>query len=96
MPLAEAVWVDPARMSGVPCFRGTRLPVQQLFDWIEDGEERGRVGARQRQPGGGGGAVADRREDRRPGGVGGADVDLAAAHPSRMRGVEWFGVVSGH
>ena len=24
-------------MSGVPCFRGTRLPVQQLFDWIEDG-----------------------------------------------------------
>lgn len=37
MQLAEAVWVDPARMSGVPCFRGTRLPVQQLFDWIEDG-----------------------------------------------------------
>lgn len=37
MPLDEAVWVDPARMSGVPCFRGTRLPVQQLFDWIEDG-----------------------------------------------------------
>lgn len=33
----EAVRVDPARMSGVPCFRGTRLPVQQLFDWIEDG-----------------------------------------------------------
>lgn len=37
MHLAEAVWVDPARMSGVPCFRGTRLPVQQLFDWIEEG-----------------------------------------------------------
>ena len=37
MQLAEAVWVDPGRMSGVPCFRGTRLPVQQLFDWIEDG-----------------------------------------------------------
>ena len=37
MPLAEAVWVDPARMSGVHCFLGTRLPVQQLFDWIEDG-----------------------------------------------------------
>ncbi len=37
MQLSEAVWVDPARMSGVPCFRGTRLPVQQLFDWIEDG-----------------------------------------------------------
>ena len=37
MQLEEAVWVDPARMSGVSCFRGTRLPVQQLFDWIEDG-----------------------------------------------------------
>ena len=36
MRLAEAVWIDPARMSGVPCFRGTRLPVQQLFDWIAD------------------------------------------------------------
>jgi len=37
MQLEEAIWVDPARMSGAPCFRGTRLPVQQLFDWIEDG-----------------------------------------------------------
>ncbi len=37
MALEEAVWLDPARMSGVPCFRGTRLPVQQLFDWLEDG-----------------------------------------------------------
>ena len=37
MSLEEAVWLHPARMSGAPCFRGTRLPVQQLFDWIEDG-----------------------------------------------------------
>ena len=37
MDLEQAVWVDPARMSGVPCFRGTRLPVQQLFDWLSDG-----------------------------------------------------------
>lgn len=37
MTLEQAVWVDPARMSGVPCFRGTRLPVQQLFDWLSDG-----------------------------------------------------------
>ena len=37
MALEQAVWVDPARMSGVPCFRGTRLPVQQLFDWLSDG-----------------------------------------------------------
>ena len=32
--LEEAVWVDPDRMSGAPCFRGSRLPVQQLFDWL--------------------------------------------------------------
>ena len=37
MRLEEAVWVDPARVSGAPCFRGTRLPVQQLFDWLADG-----------------------------------------------------------
>ena len=37
MTLEQAVWVDPGRMSGVPCFRGSRLPVQQLFDWLADG-----------------------------------------------------------
>lgn len=37
MTLDEAVWVDPGRMSGAPCFRGSRLPVQQLFDWLADG-----------------------------------------------------------
>ena len=37
MTLEEAVWVDPQRMSGTPCFRGSRLPVQQLFDWLADG-----------------------------------------------------------
>ena len=37
MTLEEAVWVDPGRMSGTPCFRGTRLPVQHLFDWLADG-----------------------------------------------------------
>ncbi len=37
MTLEQAVWVDPGRMSGVPCFRGSRLPVQQLFDWMADG-----------------------------------------------------------
>ena len=37
MSLAEAVWVDPGRMSGTPCFRGTRVPVEQLFDWLADG-----------------------------------------------------------
>ena len=37
MTLKQAVWVDPGRMSGAPCFHGSRLPVQQLFDWLADG-----------------------------------------------------------
>ena len=37
MTFDQAVWVDPARMSGTPCFRGSRLSVQQLFDWLADG-----------------------------------------------------------
>ena len=37
MTLEQAVWVDPDRMSGAPCFRGSRLPIQQLFDWLADG-----------------------------------------------------------
>ena len=31
----EIVWVDPDRMSGEPCFTGTRVPVQALIDHIE-------------------------------------------------------------
>lgn len=37
MTLEQAIWIDPGRMSGAPCFRGSRLPVQQLFDWLADG-----------------------------------------------------------
>ena len=33
--LEEIVWVDPDRMSGEPCFKGTRVPVQALIDHIE-------------------------------------------------------------
>lgn len=33
-----AVWVSPSRMSGAPCFRGTRVPVQSLIDLLEGGE----------------------------------------------------------
>jgi uncharacterized protein (DUF433 family) len=33
--LGEVVWVDPERMSGEPCFKGTRVPVQALIDHIE-------------------------------------------------------------
>jgi uncharacterized protein (DUF433 family) len=33
--LDEIVWVDPDRMSGEHCFKGTRVPVQALLDHIE-------------------------------------------------------------
>ena len=36
--LNEAIWVDSDRMSGIPCFRGTRVPVQSLIDFLEGGE----------------------------------------------------------
>lgn len=29
------VWIDPDRLSGAPCFRGTRVPIQALIDHIE-------------------------------------------------------------
>ncbi len=30
--LEEVIWVDRDRMSGTPCFRGTRVPIQTLID----------------------------------------------------------------
>jgi uncharacterized protein (DUF433 family) len=36
--LDEAIWVSPKRLSGTPCFRKTRVPVQSLIDFIEGGE----------------------------------------------------------
>ena len=30
--------VNPNKMSGTPVFRGTRVPIQNLFDCIEEGE----------------------------------------------------------
>jgi uncharacterized protein (DUF433 family) len=33
--LSEIVWIDPDRLSGEPCFRGTRVPVQALLDNLE-------------------------------------------------------------
>ena len=36
--LEEIVWADPERMSGAPCFYGTRVPVKNLFDYLEGGQ----------------------------------------------------------
>jgi len=30
--------VSPQKMSGTPVFRGTRVPIQNLFDCLEEGE----------------------------------------------------------
>lgn len=32
------VSINPEIMHGVPCFTGTRVPVQTLLDYIEDGD----------------------------------------------------------
>lgn len=37
-PLFGIVWINPERMSGTPCFFGTRVPVKTLFDCLEAGE----------------------------------------------------------
>jgi uncharacterized protein (DUF433 family) len=37
-PLAPYIWVNPARMHGEPCFRGTRVPVKTLFDHLRFGD----------------------------------------------------------
>ena len=36
-PPEVPIWVDPERLSGAPCFRGTRVPVDSLFINLERG-----------------------------------------------------------
>jgi len=33
--LDQLIWIDPERLSGEPCFKGTRVPIQALIDHIE-------------------------------------------------------------
>jgi uncharacterized protein (DUF433 family) len=35
--LASVIVRDPDIMNGTPCFRGTRVPLQNLIDYIEGG-----------------------------------------------------------
>lgn len=37
LPPSLPITVDPDIVSGTPVFRGTRVPVQTLFDYIADG-----------------------------------------------------------
>jgi uncharacterized protein (DUF433 family) len=36
--MQQAITRDPDIMHGTPVFRGTRVPVQTLFDYLEGGE----------------------------------------------------------
>jgi uncharacterized protein (DUF433 family) len=36
--MTQAITRDPDTMHGVPVFRGTRVPVQTLFDYLEGGD----------------------------------------------------------
>ena len=38
MNRGELIQADPEKMSGVPCFTGTRVPVTHLFDYLEAGD----------------------------------------------------------
>lgn len=37
-PNSGLVWINPDRVSGAPCFAGTRVPVKHLWDYLESGE----------------------------------------------------------
>lgn len=37
-PRSGLVSIDPDRQSGTPCFVGTRVPLKDLFDYLEGGE----------------------------------------------------------
>ena len=32
---SKSINIDPETMGGTPVFRGTRVPVRSLFDWLE-------------------------------------------------------------
>ena len=31
----DLIWIDPERVSGMPCFYGTRVPIAHLFEHLE-------------------------------------------------------------
>ena len=37
-PLFGLIWINPDRVSGAPCFYGTRVPIKSLFDYLAGGE----------------------------------------------------------
>ncbi len=41
MPEERVIVIDPDVMSGMPCFRGTRVPFKNLIDYLEGGRSLG-------------------------------------------------------
>lgn len=41
MKIKELVEVNPEKMSGTPCFSGTRVPISHLFEYLAEGETVG-------------------------------------------------------
>jgi uncharacterized protein (DUF433 family) len=41
MNIKDLIEVDPEKMSGTPCFSGTRVPLTHLFDYLEAGDRLG-------------------------------------------------------
>jgi uncharacterized protein (DUF433 family) len=38
MPRQSVVVIDPEILGGTPCFRGTRVPIDSLVDYLEAGD----------------------------------------------------------
>lgn len=38
MKIEELIEVDPEKMGGTPVFFGTRVPIQNFFDYLEGGD----------------------------------------------------------
>lgn len=38
LPLNRVCWTAPDRLSGAPCFTGSRVPIKALFDYLEGGD----------------------------------------------------------
>ena len=36
--ISNVISIHPERVSGQPCFTGTRVPIKNLFDYLEGGE----------------------------------------------------------
>ena len=38
MTIKDVIMIDPEILGGIPVFKGTRVPIKNLFDYLEAGE----------------------------------------------------------